>query len=62
MPAYIIAAFLFGMMVLAFLAIVVETWWVVAGVGTAHMVGSIALMVLVIRALEREERQEDPAD
>lgn len=50
------------MTVLAFTAIVVETWWVIAIVGAVHVVGSGVLMVLLIRQLQAEERASDDAD
>jgi len=59
MPAFTIAAFFLGMMTLAFAAIVVETWWVVAGVGITHIVASGVLMWLVIHQLGREEHEDD---
>jgi len=58
-PAYTIIAFLLGMMTLAFTAIVVETWWVVATVGIIHIVGSGVLMWLIVHQLGQEEREAD---
>ncbi len=59
MPAYTIIAFLLGMMTIAFTAIVVETWWVVALVGITHIVGSVVLMWLIVHQLGQEEREAD---
>jgi hypothetical protein len=59
MAAFVVAAFLLGITLLGFVVIVVETWWVVALVGTAHIVASVALGVLVIRTLKTEERPTD---
>ncbi len=59
MPAYTIIAFLLGMMTLAFTAIVVETWWVVASVGIIHIVASVVLMWLLVHQLGREEADAD---
>ena len=56
MPIVTIIAFLLGMTVLAFTAIVIETWWVIAIVGIVHITASGVLMVLLIRQLSAEER------
>ena len=59
MVAFTIAAFLTGMLLLAFLAVVSEKTWVVATVGGIHLVGSVVLGVLVVRQLGAEERDAD---
>jgi len=52
--AFTIIAFLTGMFLLAFVAIVSETVWVIALVGVTHILASIALGVLVVRQLGSE--------
>jgi hypothetical protein len=59
-----IIAFFVGMTLLALTLVVVESVWVVALVGVAHITGSVVLGVLVVRQLSREEGEEggeDPA-
>ncbi len=55
MAAALILVFLFGMTLLGFVVVVVETGWVVALVGTIHVVASGVLMVLVVRQLSRDQ-------
>ncbi len=54
--------FFAGMTLLAVTVIVVDTWWVVALVGTTHMVASVALGLLVWRQLAEDERRQDLED
>ena len=62
MPVVTIIAFLVGMTVLAFTAIVIETWWVIAIVGLVHITASGVLMVLLVRQLSAEERADAEGD
>lgn len=56
MLAPTIFASLLAIMLLAFVVVVVESWWVVAAVGAVHLVGATMLGVFVVRRLGEEER------
>jgi len=57
-----IILFFAGMTLLAITVIVVDTWWVVALVGTTHMVASVILGLTVWRQLAEDERRQDAED